>query len=816
MKGQTNHRVLELGKVWQGWGFLRLVLLVALLLALVPTPARASPDLTWTQTTQAHFEAGVTINVDTSSSPGDVKLNLVPNPTLVTSDNNEVSTPPSVEWQLVKELTFSKTGSSPNELRIDSDLKVSDSYCTVYSSIRVDGEEKFSHSTSSTSYVSYNDVLDFSGYSEGEHTVKLYLKVNEGTGYNATFELYRTSPTLITSDNSEDSVSGDIEWHLTKTLTFTKSGPSYDNLRIDSNLRAKNPATAYSSIRVDGEEKFSHSTKSTSYVSYSDFLDFSDYSDGEHTVELYLKTSNKNKPAYNSKFELYRTSPTLITSDNSEVSVTSTAEWQLLKILSFTNDGPSYDELRIDSNLRAINPATAYSSIRVDGEEKFSHSTTSTSYQSYSDVLDFSSYADGEYTVKLYLKTSNKNKPAYNSVFELYRTKAYSSPGSIASQVLDTGTEGASWTELSWSETLQANTDITFEVRASDSSFSKDSATPGWGSAGGTSPVISGLPSGRYMQWRATLTTSDTSKTPTLHEVTITYNQPPSTTVALYQSNESTPAASMDPQVEYAVKVSVTDNDTLDDINEIRVILFYDAAGNDPSAPGTPDTQTCAILTWTKGGSPEWDIAPSEASSNWRIEETYCKKPSDMAQTSGDWWFHFKPGKVATHSPGSGDWDIYAKATDTAELTAENYLRDVEMNWYGEITVNTPSVNWGTVNLGSDFSANPQTGISVTYICNGSYNQQVKSDGSWSGGGASITLNAAGSPGEGEFSLKADDTATLGSAVLVSTSYVTIVSGSQTDEAGNTESFNTLWLKLGPSGIPVVTYSGTIYYQIAP
>jgi hypothetical protein len=92
----------------------------------------------------------------------------------------------------------------------------------------------------------------------------------------------------------------------------------------------------------------------------------------------------------------------------------------------------------------------------------------------------------------------------------------------------------------------------------------------------------------------------------------------------------------------------------------------------------------------------------------------------------------------------------------------------------------------------------------------------VKSDGSWSGSGVSITLDAAGSPGVKEFSMKADDTAVLGSAVLVSTSYVTIDSGSQTGEAGNTESANTLWLKMGASGIPAVTYNGTIYYQIAP
>jgi predicted ribosomally synthesized peptide with SipW-like signal peptide len=99
----------------------------------------------------------------------------------------------------------------------------------------------------------------------------------------------------------------------------------------------------------------------------------------------------------------------------------------------------------------------------------------------------------------------------------------YVSSGTIASQVLDTGVAGAKWDALFWGETLPSNTDITFEVRASNTSFAKNATTPSWTFVGGTSPITSGLPSGRYLQWRATLTTSDTSQTPTLHEVTIDY-----------------------------------------------------------------------------------------------------------------------------------------------------------------------------------------------------------------------------------------------------------------------------------------------------
>ena len=89
----------------------------------------------------------------------------------------------------------------------------------------------------------------------------------------------------------------------------------------------------------------------------------------------------------------------------------------------------------------------------------------------------------------------------------------------IASQVRDTGRAGARWDALIWDETLPLTTDTTFEVRVSDTLFAAGDLTPAWTLVGGTSPLTSGLPAGRYMQWRATLITSDTSVTPLLHEV---------------------------------------------------------------------------------------------------------------------------------------------------------------------------------------------------------------------------------------------------------------------------------------------------------
>lgn len=94
--------------------------------------------------------------------------------------------------------------------------------------------------------------------------------------------------------------------------------------------------------------------------------------------------------------------------------------------------------------------------------------------------------------------------------------------GTIASQVLDTTVTSSGWDGLAWDRTLPGGTGLTFAVRASDTSFAADAGSPTWTAVGGTSPVITSLPTGRYKQWQATLTTTSTS-TPTLSEVRTYY-----------------------------------------------------------------------------------------------------------------------------------------------------------------------------------------------------------------------------------------------------------------------------------------------------
>lgn len=100
----------------------------------------------------------------------------------------------------------------------------------------------------------------------------------------------------------------------------------------------------------------------------------------------------------------------------------------------------------------------------------------------------------------------------------------YRTPGTMTSQVMDTGRAGTIIDLLVWSRVLPASTSITFEIRASDTKFNSNDKLIPWKSVGGTSPVSAGLPTGRYVQWRATLTATDTSVTPDLQSVEVWYH----------------------------------------------------------------------------------------------------------------------------------------------------------------------------------------------------------------------------------------------------------------------------------------------------
>lgn len=296
-------------------------------------------------------------------------------------------------------------------------------------------------------------------------------------------------------------------------------------------------------------------------------------------------------------------------------------------------------------------------------------------------------------------------------------------------------------------------------------------------------------------------------------------------TVATAVPTVETPSVTspMTPQAQAWVNVTVTDNNLLSDLANVTTVLFYDADGSytNPGASPAPDTQTLAIMTWY--ASNDTFTIQSGSPSSWSVNNTTSTHDA-LTGTTGDWKFSFQPGKVATETATPAKWFARVTAIDkeSASGSNNNSATGSTMNFYGEIIVNTATVDFGTVTLGSAFADNAEI-ADVANIANDNYTENAKTDNGTTGVGhwdnttaITIALNTTGTPGDGEFSLAVDDSITLASSVNMTTDYQAINSaGVLTSEDGYPAGDHGLWLAMGPAGIEAATYNGTIYFQIA-
>ncbi len=296
----------------------------------------------------------------------------------------------------------------------------------------------------------------------------------------------------------------------------------------------------------------------------------------------------------------------------------------------------------------------------------------------------------------------------------------------------------------------------------------------------------------------------------------LTSQNAPIVTVTLYNSDGSSEVTDMTPGTAYDVKVNVTDADGLANLNTVTLKVWYDADGGTPTsgefdAITAGNATTAIIYTWTESSGSF--AFTEESGSSWA--EGSSSAPSSLP---GDFEFKFTVGKIATETTGSANWQIAAKVLDDDPNTTFAYDADTgtnDMNFYSEIVVASGSVDWGTVASGMDFiegDPSEENVGSITYIANGTYNKKVSTTANWS---TTAILDEAGScSNPNEFALKADDTGTLSSAVLVTTAGATIGSGTITGESGSTDATNGLWLKLA-SAFAGGSFSGTITYTIS-
>lgn len=313
----------------------------------------------------------------------------------------------------------------------------------------------------------------------------------------------------------------------------------------------------------------------------------------------------------------------------------------------------------------------------------------------------------------------------------------------------------------------------------------------------------------------------------------------------------TTVATSLKPTTKYWVKVSVTDNDGLDDLTTLKVAMFYAAASGPSNA--TIDTNlslssahTVEVMTWDRSTNL---ITHALNGSTWVAEEspanplpTSEKIADGTTTTSYDFVFRVTIGKVAqeTADPTANKWQIAAVVSDSSSYNArasfnDNGVYGLPMDWYGEIIVPaSTTIDWGSVQTGMDFGLANGSGAvpstlsgpsTMVYICNGDYSDGVKvtSDNlTWETSALNaVTLKNTHADAANTFSLKVikgSSIETLTNAITVlENSYTAFTSetGSITTESGMEDGNYHVYLSLSDNITYPGTYTGAINFVIA-
>ena len=472
----------------------------------------------WLQTDQADFDAGVLNNVDTSSSPGDVKLAV---------ESNWYNT----NWQYRRAITIDHTKVqdvvNPSATYANFPVLV---YATGLSNIKANGAD--------IRFTSSNGIAELpreiESYSGGTlyAWVKVTLTNDAGDSSNDIIYMYygnsvATEPAPNSTYGSQNVWDSNYKgvWHL-KDLTTSTVKDSTSNNKDGTKTGAGEPALTTNGKISDAQVFDGSNDKIVTLL--ADTL-------GDFTVEAWFRDTGVKTmyerivdKSYTGGFWIGRNSTTAnswgggvreTTSPLGRFVTLTDGQWhQIVSKRAGTTHYIIGDGGAVSTTGTVTNAALDSTVVRIGVD------AAGSSFAYFSGVIDevrISNIARSADWIRTCYNNQNSPSTFCNLGGEV---GLYVSSGTIASQVLDCGISGTRWDAIFWNRTLPAGTGITLEVRAGDVSFAKDGPSPSWISIGGISPVTSGLPSGRYEQWRATLTTADTSLTPVLHEVLVYHN----------------------------------------------------------------------------------------------------------------------------------------------------------------------------------------------------------------------------------------------------------------------------------------------------
>ncbi|MEW5759208.1 MAG: hypothetical protein AB1779_00405 [Candidatus Thermoplasmatota archaeon] len=146
--------------------------------------------------------------------------------------------------------------------------------------------------------------------------------------------------------------------------------------------------------------------------------------------------------------------------------------------------------------------------------------------------LSLLNWCGSNFCYKMNFSSDTNDIPVLKNINVSY--SLYLSSGTIISQAFDSLEIDTKWKIIDWNASVSQETEIKFQLRSAPTEsalYTKDFVGPdgtngSYYNMSGT-PIWTGHNANRWLQWKAYLLTTNSSKTPVLYDVTLTYNRPP-------------------------------------------------------------------------------------------------------------------------------------------------------------------------------------------------------------------------------------------------------------------------------------------------
>ena len=410
----------------------------------------------WVVNTESEFNDGVLNHVDTSSSPGDVKLGMP-------EDWYDAS------WSRRAPVSINNSGSVLTDYQVRVDVTYDADMQSDFDDIRLTASDG-------------TTLLSYWRESYTANTSALFwVKVPSIPAGDSAIFMYYGNPSVSTTSNGTntfvffDDFSGDLSKWTIHIGT---------DVAINSSVGNPAPCLEISGGTTSAPYGFAAIGSDATYTGFQDGVIEADiYPDTNALPEIIFRGNYSANTGYKGRWDCRSGSE---------------SPWMKPPYSGWGTFGTSVPRFGIAGQWQEAKLVISGSTFEIYSDGSIKATATDTDFSGPGEVGLANHYGAYSRFDNVRVRKNADPEPTIRST--------------IASKVYDTGEVNAGWDLLGWDKTLPAGTDITFEVRASDTIFLKGDGTPAWQDA-------SVLPTGRYQQWRATLTTTDSANTPVLHGV---------------------------------------------------------------------------------------------------------------------------------------------------------------------------------------------------------------------------------------------------------------------------------------------------------